>query len=244
MKLNHVTLLMGAWACLACAEDVDSSAIRTRGMYANYEAVAVGNGETKITAELRVGGDNGTFVELIGDDELTALTDDQDEILRHRNTGNRHYYDGTIDGDDEGLEIQIAFTRGEDDDDAIDSFARLPAPFDADLEDPDENKIERGNDVFIVWDPDANGDMKWSLEGDCIKLQSGSTNDDGSLTIDSDDVEVWQSNVGESCKVTVTLDRVKKGTTDAEFEEGGEFRAIQRRTVTFTSTPADDESDE
>lgn len=241
MKLNYLTLFAGAVACLACAEDVDSSAIRTEGMYAIYVAVAEGDGETSITTQLRVGGDDGTYVELTGADELTALTDDQEKILKHRNSGSQHYYDGTIDGDEEGLEIQITFTRGDEDDDALDSFAQLPAPFEADLEDPDKNKIARGKDVFVVWDNAAKGSMKWSLEGDCIKIANGSTSDDGSLTIDSEEIEVWQSDVGETCKVTLTLDRVNDGTTDSAFEEGGEFRAIQRRTVVFTSTPADDE---
>ena len=244
MKLKlavHYSLATLALSTLGCAEDVDSEDIRTSGMYAIFEAVADGSGETTISAQLRVGGDDGTFVELTGQDELTASTEDDDMVLRHDNSGNRHYYEGSLDGDEEGLEIQIAFSRGDEDDDAPDSYASLPAPFEASLEDEDAEYIHRGNDVFIVWDNEASGRMEWSLEGDCVKSESGSTNDDGSLTIDAEDIEVWETDRGEACDVTVTLDRIEEGETDSAFEEGGEFYAIQRRTVTFNSMPSDDE---
>src|SRR6187551_804100 len=143
MKLNRIVLFASAGLSLACAEDVDSAAIRTEGMYAIYEAVADGSGETAISTQLRVGGDNGTFVELTAEDELTASTDNDSTVLSHRGTGNRHYYDGTIEGDEGGLEIQIALARGEDNDDALDSLGSLPEPFEADLEDPESDEIER-----------------------------------------------------------------------------------------------------
>ncbi len=241
MKLRHTLVFMIAGLSFGCAEDVDSTDIRTGGMYAIYEAVSDGSGETDISAQLRVGGDDGTFIELKADDELTVTTDEDEATLRHIEKGNRHYYESTIDGDEGGLEIQIALSRGDLDDDAPDSFATLPKPFEAALEDKDLKDILRGNDVFIVWDNEANGKMEWSLEGDCVKSESGSTDDDGSLTIKAEDVEVWESDQGEACDVTVTLDRIKKGETDTTFEEGGEFYAIQRRSVTFSSMPADDE---
>jgi hypothetical protein len=244
MKLKQSLIFVGACLTLACNEDVDSEDIRTHGMYAIYEAVADGSGETEIVTQLRVGGDNGTFVELSGEDELTAMTEDEDVVLRHKNSGNKHYYEGSLDGDYEGLEIQIALTRGGNDDDAVDSFAELPAPFDAALEDEKAEYVLRESDVSIIWDNEASGKMEWSLEGDCIKSASGSTNDDGSLTLKAEDIEVWESDKGEACDVTVTLDRVSDGETDSAFGDGGEFKAIQRRTVTFNSMPAEGEVDD
>jgi hypothetical protein len=241
MNLNRISLIAAAGCALACAEDVDSSAIRTEGMYAIYEAVAEGNGETAISTQLRVGGDDGTYVRLTDEDELSASTDEDELVLRHRQSGNQHYYEGRIDGDEEGLSIQISFARGEENDDALDSVASLPEPFEAALADSDDENLERGNDLQIVWDTDAPGSMLWSLTGDCIQGSNGSSKDDGSLTIDNEEIEVWSSNTGESCKVTVTLDRVDTGSVDSAFEEGGEYKAIQRRTVEFRSTPSSDE---
>ena len=244
MKCDRLLLLMTTGLAFACAEDVDSESIRTSGMYANYEAVAHGDGETDIIAEIRVGGDDGTFVELTGEDELTAMTEDDDVVLRHHEQGNRHSYRGTLDGDEEGMEIQIALTRGGEDDDAVDSYATLPAPFEAELEDPDEDEIQRGTDVKIVWDNEGSGSMKWYVQGDCVKPDNGSADDDGSLSIAAKDIDVWESDKGESCEVKVILDRVSQGETDSEMGEGGKFLAIQRREVTFTSTPADDEAED
>lgn len=242
MKLKNI-VWVGVLS-LGCAEDVGSENIRTQGMYAKYTAIASGNGETSITAELRVGGNNGTFVQLGGEDELSASSEDDDVVLAHDSVGDRHYYEGDLEGDAEGLEIQVAFTRGEDFDDAVDSFAELPAPFEAELEDPDADAISRDEDVAVVWDNETSGTMKWTVEGDCIETESGTTSDDGTLVIEAEDIEVWDLDAGESCEVTITLDRVEEGDVDPTFEEGGKFVAIQRRTVTFTSTPGEDEEED
>jgi len=241
MNLRKILLIVGGTTSLACAEVVGSDNIRTQGMYANYQALAEGDGSTQITAELRVGGDNGTYVELNDEDELWAITDDDEVRLRHESTGNQHRYETSLPNDTEDFEIQIAFSRGENFDDASDSSAKMPAPFEAELEDPEDESYERGQDVSIVWDNDQSGSMAWSLEGDCVKLASGSTDDDGSLTIDGSKIEVWDTDAGEECEVTIILERVRKGSVDPTFEEGGEFRAIARRSVSFISTPGKDE---
>lgn len=241
MNLKRALLIAGGTMSLACAEDVGSENIRTQGMYASYEAVAVGDGSTQVTAELRVGGDNGTFVELNAEDELFAIAADDDFELRHSSAGNQHRYKATLPDDSEDFEIQIAFSRGEDFDDAVDSWAKMPAPFEAEMEDPDVESYARGQEVSIVWDNEGSGTMQWHLDGECVQIESGSTDDDGTLTIDGDEIEVWESDAGEDCEVTVTLERQRKGSVDPTFEEGGEFRTIQRRTVQFRSTPGDDE---
>lgn len=241
MNLRKVLWIAGGTMSLACAEDVGSENVRTQGMYANYEAVAEGDGSTQITAELRVGGDNGTFVELGAEDELFAITADDDIQLRHTSTGNQHRYKASLPDDAEDLEIQIAFSRGEDFDDAVESWAKMPAPFEAELDDADVDSYARGEDVSIVWDNEASGSMQWHVDGDCVQIASGSTDDDGTLTIDGGEIEVWESDAGENCEVTVTLERQRQGSVDPTFEEGGDFRAIQRRTVSFLSTPGEGE---
>lgn len=230
-------VLTGSLLSGCVKEDVDSDAIRTKGMYADYSALAVGNGDTVVTAQLTVGGDNGTIVKLVDEDELEATVGDETKRLGAIN--NRERYRGTFSTDDGGTEITISFLRGDEDENAPDSFATLPDKFDLSID--GDTEIQRGTAVDISWDPEGSGSVSWSVEGDCVWSESGSTNDDGAATIAAEDIRVQNLDKGETCDVTVTVDRVSTGTVDPEFEEGGRFRAIQRRTATFTSTPNPDE---
>lgn len=225
-------------ALSGCSEDVGSGAIRTQGMYANFSVVAEGEGSSEVVAVLRVGGDNGTFVVLEDEDELIASADGDSKTMQGFNDGTK--YRSTFDTDAGGTAFQIAFERGEDDP-APDSEVTMPDGFSVSLADADGDAIQRGNEVAIEWDPAGSGDIDWEVNGDCIWKEDGTTSDDGSFTIQGNDVEVKSLDEGETCEVTVTLERNNSGSVDAAFEEGGKFIATQRRTVRFDSTPAPSE---
>jgi hypothetical protein len=105
--------------------------------------------------------------------------------------------------------------------------------------------IQRGNPVPVEWDPPGDGgEVNWEVNGDCVWIESGEAADDGTFEIAAEDVRVQNNDLGEECEVTVTLERVVRGEVDSAFGEGGRFYLIQRRTVIFNSTPADDEAEE
>lgn len=237
MRTNGwISFLVVGVALVGCSEDVGSSAIRTKGMYANYEALSEGDGKTTVTAELRVGGDDGTYVVLEDPDQLVASAEGDEEVMDGFDDGKK--YRTTFDTDEGGTVINIAFERGEDEN-APDSSVKLPEPFTLGLADFDEGvEIARGEDVAIVWDPGASGEIDWEVTGDCIWSEDDETKDDGSFTIPASAFRVTDLDKGESCEVTITLERSTSGRVDRAFEEGGEFEAKQRRRVTFTSTPA------
>lgn len=223
----------GATLVSGCGEeDVDSDAIKTKGMHAIITAVASGNGETVVTAQLRVGGDNGTIVELSSGDTLVGTVDGETKTLGA--IEDREKYRATFDTDAADTEIQVSFER-EEDEDAPDSSVTLPDPFS--ILDLEEEEVQRGDDVLITWEPEGSGDINWSLDGDCVWTADGTTSDDGSHTLTAEDVEVLGTDEGENCEVTVTLERAASGSVDPAFEEGGTIRAYQRRSVSFTSTP-------
>lgn len=225
-----------------CSEDIDSDDVRTSGFYADFSALATGNGSTTVSARLKTGGENSnTFADLQAPDTLVASTDDEDVTMSRRGSGNRAAYEAVFDTDEAGTEFNIAFLRGDLDDDAPDSQVTLPDPFTPSFEDIDRgDEVERGTRVDVLWDNDASGQMSWSVEGDCVWSESGTVDDDGSLSLADDDIRVQSLNEGEDCEVTITLERRSKGTTDAAFG-GGKFEAVQRRTLTFVSTPSEDE---
>lgn len=238
-----ITLALASSTLAACGEDVGSSAIRTKGIYANFEAVATGDGSTDFTAELRVGGDDGTFVELDGEDTLTASFDEDSKQMTKNSANTRHRYSAGFGEETGGALLNISFNRGSEDDDATDSVALLPEPYALTFVDIDEDdSVQRGNDIAIEWSNEDPGDMYWSIEGSCIWTESGTTSDDKEFTISAEKIRVQSTDEGEDCDVTVTLERINAGDTDPKFEEGGSFEAIQRRAIQFVSTPADDET--
>lgn len=250
-SLVSVTALTSAAFAVGCgAEDVDSEDVLTKGMYAKFEAVASGDGTTRVEAELRVGGKNGTYVEVKGEDALVALADEdgdgEDESVEmgHNNSGDRHWYRSRFDTDADNTKFTVAFNRGEDYVSAPDSFVEIPKPFVLRLDGLEEGaEIPRGTDVTITWNNEDGGDVNWYVEGDCIWSRDNRTADDMELTIQAEDIKVLGTDEGESCTVEIIIERTRKGTIDSAFGEGGEFWGIQRRGIEFTSTPGPDEGE-
>jgi hypothetical protein len=250
-SLVSVTALTSAAFAIGCgAEDVSSEDVLTSGMYAKYSAVSSGDGSTLVEAELRVGGDNGTYVEIAGDDELVALADedgdgeDESEKMEHDSSGDRHWYRHRFETDADNTKVTVAFNRGEDFESAPDSFVELPKPFVLSLDGLEEGaEIPRGTDVTVTWSNEDGGDVNWYIEGDCIWSRDDRTTDDMEFTIPAEEIEVLGTDEGESCTVEIIIERTRLGTVDSAFEEGGEFWGIQRRGIEFTSTPAPGEGE-
>jgi hypothetical protein len=240
LAASLTTLTLAAIGCNP--EDVASTDVRTHGMYANYDAIDSGNGEVVVRAELRVGGDDtgASYVRLIGDDELVSTIEEDEKVMQDEGSGDVVWYESLYGlADSSGLEVNIAFNRGEDDDSAPDSNVTMPPAFAVSIA---EDEVQRGNDVTVTWDTEYSGRMFWEVDGDCIDRASGEIDDAGSLTLDAADVEVNSLDEGESCTATVTLERRHTGEIDPAFGDGA-FIGTQRRAIDFTSTPADGEGE-
>lgn len=237
---NHMALLaLGALVSSGCSlEDVDSDAIRTQGMFADILAISPGNGSTLVRVQLTVGGDDGTNVTLVGDDRLDATVGEVSAQLRRNGRGR---YEERIDGD-AANDVTVRLSRGPDDEPAT-ATARLPEPFSMVLESDATEGISRAVPVIVSWSPPAaGGTVRWSVEGDCIWSESGDTPDDGSLTLQPENLRVRGTRVGEECAVELRLERSNTGEVDPILVPGSKFRAVQLRGVAFVSTPAVDES--
>jgi hypothetical protein len=105
----------------------------------------------------------------------------------------------------------------------------------------------RAEEISIGWSPsDASDPMTWSASGDCIESAGGSiTGDPGSLVIGANtlrkktpaDPNDPTMAIPDSCLVTLSVRRVRDGSVDPAFEEGGSFSATQLRSTQFTSAP-------
>jgi len=228
-----------------CAtETVDSSDIRTAGMHPIYSALSTGDGKTTVTGELRVGGDNGTFVVLVAGDELTASAGDEEKAMKAIDDGLR--YETSFAVDAAGTLVNVALSRGDSADGNTNgpkSQVEIPQPFTLSLSKLKAgSSIPRGGDVAIEWDPAGSGEVSWELDGDCVFYSWGSTEDDGAFSIPSDEIDTAGIDEGETCEVTITVERVQRGSVDPIFaKEGGTIRATQQRTVAFESSPGPSE---
>jgi len=228
--------LLGVFAVglAACTEDVDSTDVRTSGVYADMEVLATGNGQSEVTVGLKVGGTNSnTFLELDGEDELVASADGQNRNLTER--GN--YYEATFDTDAGGTEFKVAFNRGPEDTDAPDSHVTLPAPFE--LAGLDQGQtVSRADGFTLTWEtsPDDD-DMRWELDGDCLFHESDGISDTGTVTISASDFDPHSGDEDTTCNARICVERSRRGSVDSAFGEGGVIEAIQRRCVSFESAP-------
>lgn len=224
-----------AWVASGCSlEDVDSDAIRTRGMFADMLALAPGDGTTLVRVELTVGGEDGTNVTLVGDDRLEARFGEVPAPLQRTGRGR---YETQLQGDLAG-EVVVELSRGPEDDPAGGS-AELPEPFITSLYSDASAGIDRESEVVVTWSPTVPGRaMAWAIEGSCLWSESGVTADDGTLVLGPESFRVRATRAAEDCEVEITLDRENEGVIDRAWYPFSRFRAIQRRAVTFVSVPA------
>jgi hypothetical protein len=225
--------LPAALLALGCTETVESTDIRTTGIYPEIEVVANGSGSSKVTVRLKVGGDDSdTFLDLKGDDTLEVTADGDTKTMDQ--SGNEYIASFPIDA--EGTEFTIAFLRGDADDDAPESVVALPAPFEMSL---GASSSSRADDaVEYTWEPEGSGDIDWELSGECIDSASDNTPDDGSDSIAAGEIEPkFADDEDKDCTAKLSLTRAQPATIDSAFTEGGSIVAKQVRSDSFTSTP-------
>lgn len=226
---HHVIAVLGLIA-FGCTEDVDSNDIKTSGIYADMEVLATGNGRSTVTVALKPGGSrSNTYLEMEGEDELVAAVDDEDRRLGK--SGN--YYKATFDTEAGDTEFVVSFNRADEDVSAPDSNVTLPDPFE--LEGiPDS--VSRAEEIEVTWSPTSD-DEEWELDGDCMFPNGSDVDESGTLSLSANDYDLHDDEDEETCEATLCVERTRRGEVDPAFGEGGVFVAIQRRCVSFTSTP-------
>lgn len=231
--MNRWTLLLLPLTALACTETVESSDVRTSGVFPEFRAVADGSGSTQVRARLKVGGDDSnTYLKLQDGDRIEVSAGGVTRTLSETAT---HSYTASFDIDDAGTEFTFAFLRSEQDESAPRSVVTLPEPFSLQMTAAEVSRA--GGQVGFSWDPPTSGNLHWDVAGDCVWSDQGDTTDDGSHSLSGEDVRAPTSDAAETCPVQLTVQRGRAGSIDAAFSEGGEVAAYQERVQTFTSTP-------
>ena len=227
------------WASLAvvlgvsaCSEQVDSTDVRTSGIYADMEVRAYGNGKSEVEVDLRVGGaSSNTHLAMKGADKLTATVGAVTKVLGK--SGN--VYVTSFDGEAADTQFILAFTRGPDDTSAPNSSVTLPEPF---VISGIAQTISRQVGFTATWQAGTKGEpMSWLLRGDCLVARAGSFADAGQTVISASHFVPAVGQEEATCNASFCLERDRPGTLDPAFGEGGVIRAGQSRCAAFLSTP-------
>ena len=234
LQLGFVSLLLSASLAAGCKQEVESTDIRTTGVYPVIDVTAEGSGTSRVLVKLKVGGINSnTYLELIGPDKLTVTGGGATKDLD--STGSVSY--GATFATEAAGPFVVSFMRGPDDDSAPNSTVDLPEPF---IISPlATTELSRATaDLVFTWTAGpAAGVIDSSLYGSCIDTIIETIPDDGTATISHDRIHARDGATTDSCSVTLTLARTDVGQVDPAFTEGGRVTASQIRTTLFTSTP-------
>ena len=229
--------LMLALGAVACSEDVDSTDVKTSGVYADMSVVATGDGRSKLTVDLRVGGaSSNTHLDVKGTDSLTANDGTTTKTL----TQSGNVYTATFDGDAADKKFTVIFNRP-DDKSAPNSWVTLPAPF-AIAGVAAGATVSRAAGFTATWAAStASTDrMQWTIDSDaggCLFANSKSISDAGQTVITASDFSVHSGEEQATCNANFCLDRTRDGALDPAYGEGGKINATQKRCVAFMSAP-------
>jgi hypothetical protein len=215
-----------------CAQEVESTDVRTSGVYPEIDVTATGNGSSRVVVRLKVGGRNSnTYLDLTGPDTLQASTGGTTKTL---DSSDSHSYAAVFPTDAQA-EFTVAFLRGPADTNAPASRVTLPVPFDAALDTTQASRAT--SDVTVTWTPPAAGDLSLTVNGGCFIGYAEQTPDDGTAIVSRDRLQTYNGRANDSCTADVTLERDGMGEVDPAFTEGGSVLARQIRGASFTTTP-------
>ncbi len=233
-RIQCVALVGLAIAVVGCS-DVQSESLLTSGMSAHITASASGDGNTTVSAVLRAGGAlSNVYVELTGDDALTAQRGEEEKPLVRQSLGAFHEYTTDFTGDEPGVDHVVSLVRSVDDG-APSSVMALPDAFE--ISGPAE--FSRAADLTFTWTPAESADaMSVYVDGTCI-FGYGETiiGDPGTWTIPAGTIDALEDDPDASCNVTVKVSRTRAGQLDPGFGEGGVAEGVQRREFGVTSAP-------
>jgi hypothetical protein len=224
--------------CGACTK-TESTSVLTRGVSADLNVGAYGNGDTIAFGRLKVGETSSSnYLDLQGDDTLFAINGTQNLRMTKSEFLGLLSYRTTFKGlDREDTPFRISFSRSVDSG-APNSTCTLPAPFT--LTSSRNTASIAGEDIVVNWASSGTPDkMRWSASGTCVSSAGGGvTGDPGSLTIPRGTLKQRDTaKPPQSCELTIEVFRERSGQLDPAYGKGGSVNCYQSRSVKLSGTP-------
>ncbi len=222
------------------SDDIDTDAINPT---INVRSTEGADGSS-VSVVLHVGSSPTTFVELQGDDTLSASAGEQTVTLEGAELIGLVTYSGDLDTKTPGDVVTVAFTRSEegkesapDSNVALTEALALTAPAGG-------ATSSRAADLEIAWSSeDSDDQVRVGWSGGCVVDGSRDvTADATTLTLEGGSIakreqgENEEEPVPDSCDVNLTVSRSRSGTIDPAFG-GGSITHTFSDSVTFRSEP-------
>lgn len=235
--MTRIALATTCIAVLLGCSDIESEELLTGGLFADIAVKSDGSGTADVSATLRAGGAfSTTFVELTGDDQLTATYKDETQALSEVQLGSLFSFTTEFDEAEPGVDFIISLDRTLDDG-APSTRIQLPERFE--ISELGVESFSRSNDNLTVsWEPSGSNDtMRVTIDGPCfIVFTENLSGDPGTFTLAAGTLEDT-GDTATSCEAEVTIMRRRNGDLDPGYGEGGTAVGVQTRVVALTSDP-------
>ncbi len=227
-------------ALVACSS-TGSENIRNGGLQLQARAKSDAT-STAVLAQVLVGkGLAPTRADLEGADQLWATLDGAEKQLAENKDliFGEIWYAAIFPSDNGGKEATLQFRRKVDAS-LVDNKVVVPLSFEVTAPTAGA-EFSRAAGLTVSWTPtDTGTTINLGLTGTCLLPygKNGSA-DSGSLVVGTNEVKAnASSDAGPAtCTANLVMDRVRLGTIDKGWGEGGGFSGIQSRKVTVTSKP-------
>ena len=239
---NIVWLLLAVF--LVGCSTTESENIRTKGIRAEMSVTATGasvNNDSLVEVRLYSGsgGVGGTLIELSGGDTLRAYADAQEFGLVEVSESFDLYYHATLPTGNLNTVYKVSFIRDEGVS-ATESTVMLPEPFEVTSDDSVD--VTKEENLNIAWSPAIIGEqLAMRIVLDCRTSSNGSVSTNSTSYIDDDgseiiDISNYIREDVTTCDGEIHLKRIKIGSLDSNFGEGGSIEGVQRRIIEFNVT--------
>jgi hypothetical protein len=220
-----VILAVGLSLTGGCAV-VESEDVKTSGMWAHFVIDHHPDDKVVAWAVLRVGGQTGTIIDMVGDDYLecngTRMTEYVEVIT------NFHWNRAEISPDPQGI-YEFTFNRI---DETVTSYVTTPA-FPTIISTTPDITLNAGTNLEVTWDSsDPAHHVNFFLWGNCIvDIWELDVEDDGNYTFQESIEDIDPQNPTD-CTVSLELRRWIEGDVASEFK-GGYTEAKRMDGLTF-----------
>lgn len=219
-------------------QPVDSGEVATGDIFMDAVALAPGDGTTLVRAHVNVAGERGMPIRLTSSDELLVRVGDESPMsLSWVDDG---VYERRF-SREASSPLELSFQRSARGEPASFAWAILPPPFFVEL--VGEGPFSRDTPVRVRWSGRRQDTVSFELSGPCIQSREGKAPDSGQLELGPERLAPLPRQRGRRCEVELVIERESRGRLEGNLAPQSRFGAIQRRRVTFVSTPAEGESE-
>jgi len=215
--LFAIVLLIGGVYLIGCSSTTSDN-VKTSGIYAIF-TIENKYGETTVTARatLQVGGITGSYVELVGDDELYC---DDVKLSTTKPGLGIIEYKAQLPKKNAQEKYVFKFKR-KDEEHTIDVIQLK----DLHITEPTQSQgFKISDDIKIKWEPASTEEIDLSVNGDCIDpFTKIFSTDNGEYIISGGTLKIKESAETTKCTATILLKRYISTGVPKEFDGGNAF---------------------